>query len=49
MPEYVYRAADENGLIIRNRITEKSKQSLIRRLKANGMTPIEVTQVSFGK
>ena len=49
MPEYVYRAADENGLIIRNRITEKSKQSLIRRLKANGMTPIEVTQVSFCK
>ncbi len=50
MPEYIYRAVDNsNGIIIRSRITEKSKQNLIKRLKANGMTPIDIVQTSFGK
>lgn len=49
MPEYIYRAVDENGIMVRSRITEKSKQNLVKRLKANGMTPIDVVQTSFGK
>ena len=49
MPEYIYRAVDNNGIIVRSRITEKSKQNLVKRLKANGMTPIDIVQTSFGK
>ena len=49
MPEYVYKAVDENGIIVKNRIQEKSKQNLIKKLKINGLMPINVTQVSFGK
>lgn len=44
MPEYVYRAVDQNGIMIRSRVVEKSKQSLIKRLKSNGMTPIDIVQ-----
>lgn len=49
MPEYIYRAVDENGIVVRNRVQDKSKQSLIKKLKINGLMPIDVTQVSFGK
>ncbi len=49
MPEYVYRAVDENGIIVRSRVQEKSKQSVIKRLKVNGLTPIDIMQTSFGK
>ncbi len=48
MPEYIYRAVDDNGIIVRSRITEKSKQNLVKRLKANGMTPIDIVQTSLG-
>ena len=49
MPEYVYRAVDKNGVIVKNKVQDKSKQSLIKKLKINGLMPINVTQVSFGK
>ena len=49
MPEYVYKAVDENGIIVKNRVQDKSKQNLIKKLKLNGLMPINVTQVSFGK
>lgn len=49
MPEYVYKAVDENGIIVKNRVQDKSKQNLIKKLKINGLMPIDVTQVSFGK
>lgn len=49
MPEYVYRAVDEKGVVVKNRVQDKSKQNLIRKLKVNGLMPITVTQVSFGK
>ena len=49
MPEYVYRAVDKNGIVVRNKVQEKSKHSLVKRIKANGLTPIDVTQTSFGK
>ena len=49
MPEYVYRAVDSNGVLVRNKVQEKSKQSLVKKLKLNGLMPIDVTQVSFGK
>ena len=49
MPEYVYKAVDENGIIVKNRVQDKSKQNLIKKLKLNGLMPIDVAQVSFGK
>lgn len=49
MPEYIYRAVDKNGVLVKSRITEKSKQNLVKRLKANDMTPIDVVQTSMGK
>jgi type II secretory pathway component PulF len=49
VPVYQYRAVDENGILIKNKVQEKSKQNLIKRLKANGLIPIDVTQTSFGK
>ncbi len=49
MPEYIYKAVDRNGIMVKSRITEKSKQNLVKRLKANDMTPIDIIQTSFGK
>lgn len=49
MPEYSYKAVDEHGILVKNKIQEKSKQNLVKRLKANGLTPISVVQTSFGK
>ncbi len=47
MPEYVYRAMTDKGLVVKNRVEEANKQSLIRRLKHNGLTPIQVVQVGY--
>lgn len=49
MPEYVYRAVDENGIVVKNRVQDKSKQNLVKKLKINGLMPIKITQVSLGK
>lgn len=47
MPEYVYRAVTDKGLIVRNKVEDSSKQSLIRRLKSNNLMPIQVVQVGY--
>lgn len=47
MPVYVYKAVDDHGSIVKSRIEEKSKQSLVKRLKMNGLTPIDIVQTSF--
>lgn len=47
MPEYIYRAVTPRGQIIRNKVDETSKATLIKKLKANDFTPIEVIQVSY--
>ena len=49
MPEYIYRAVDKNGIVVKNKVQEKSKHSLIKRIKANDLTPIDVVQTSLGK
>ena len=49
MPIYTYRAVDKNGIVLTSKVQEKSKQNLIKRLKANELTPIHITQTSFGK
>ena len=47
MPEYIYRAVTDKGLIVKNKVEDSSKQSLIHRLKSNGLMPIQVMQVSY--
>ncbi len=47
MPEYVYKAVTDKGLVVRNKVEDSSKQSLIRRLKHNGLVPIQVVQVGY--
>lgn len=45
MPTFVYRAVTENGDIVRNRVEEISRKSLIRKLKNNNLMPINIVQV----
>ena len=47
MPVFVYKAVTDKGLIIRNKVEEGSKQALIKRLKNNGIMPIEIIQVAY--
>ena len=47
MPVYIYRAITDKGLKIRNKVEEPSKQTLIKKLRDNGITPIEIVQVAF--
>ena len=47
MPEYVYRAVTDKGLIVRNKVEDVNKHTLIKRLKNNGLTPIQVVQVGY--
>ena len=47
MPVYVYKAVTDKGLIIRNKVEKGSKQELIKKLKNNGITPIEIIQVAY--
>ena len=45
MPEYVYKAVTSKGQIVRNKVEEVNKNTLIRKLKNNELLPISVTQV----
>lgn len=47
MPIYVYRAITDKGLTVKNKIEEVNKQALVKRLKNNGITPIEIVQVAY--
>ena len=44
MPTYIYKAVTRDGRIVRNRVEDGNKLSLIRKLKANGLAPISITQ-----
>lgn len=45
MPLYVYRAVTPNGLIVKNRVEDINKQSLIKKLKRNELMPIDIIRV----
>ncbi len=50
MGVYRYRAITPNGVIVSNRIEESSRSGVIRRLKRNNLTPINITeQIAIGK
>ena len=47
MPEFSYTAIDKNGTILKDKIQDKSRHSVVKKLKRNDLTPIEVTQSNF--
>ena len=47
MPEYIYRAVTKNGIIVKNKVEEASKQTLIKRLKENELMPINIIQLKY--
>ena len=47
MPEYVYRAITANGQIVRNRVEDVNRNTLIKKLKNNDLMPISVVQVGY--
>jgi len=47
MPVYVYKAVTKSGLVVKNKVEEASKQSLIRRLKSNNLYPIDIIQTAY--
>ena len=49
MPEYIYRAATKEGIIVRNKVDSSSKQSLIRKLKEADLIPIDISQVGYSR
>lgn len=49
MPEYVYRAITEKGVIVKNKVESASKQSLVKKLKSGNLLPIDIVQVGYGR
>ena len=47
MSVYVYRGITKNGQVVKNKVEEASKQKLIKKLKSNGIFPIEITQTAY--
>ena len=46
MPIFVYRAVTENGAIVRNKVEDINRKNLIKKLKSNNLTPINIVQVN---
>ena len=47
MAEYIYRAVTSKGQIVRNRVEEVNRNTLIKKLKNNDLLPISVVQVGY--
>ena len=47
MPEYIYRAVTSKGQIVRNRVEDINKNTLIKKLKNNDLLPISIMQVGY--
>ena len=47
MPTYNYKAVTRTGLVVKNKVEASSKQSLMKAMKDNNITPINVQQVSY--
>lgn len=46
MPSFKYRAVTEGGNIVQNRVEEVSRKALIKKLRRNNLTPINIVQVN---
>lgn len=49
MPLYVYRAMTKDGYIVKNRVEEVNKHTLVKKLKNNKLVPISVTAIKVRK
>ena len=49
MPIYIYKAVTKNGQVVRNRVEEKNKFVLMRKIKENELMPISITQINVRK
>jgi len=49
MPLYIYKAATQDGVVVRNRVEELNRFVLLKKLKNNGYMPIKVTQIQMSK
>lgn len=47
MPEYNYKAVTSKGQIVRNRVEDVNKNTLIKKLKNNNLMPISIVQVGY--
>lgn len=47
MPEYIYRAVTSKGQIVKNRVEDVNRNTLIKKLKNNDIVPISITQVGY--
>ena len=47
MPEYIYRAVTSKGQIVRNRVEDVNRNTLIKKLKSNDLLPISIVQVRY--
>ena len=47
MPEYIYRAVTSKGQIVRNRVEDVNRNTLIKKLNNNDLLPISITQVGY--
>ena len=47
MPEYVYKAVTSKGQIVRNRVEDVNRNTLVKKLKNNNLLPISITQVGY--
>ena len=47
MPTFNYKAVTKTGLVVRNRVEAPSKQSLMKAIKENELTPINVEQRTY--
>lgn len=45
MPVYVYKAVTDHGLIVRNKVEDINKSSIIKKLKRNNLMPISIIQL----
>lgn len=46
MPIFVYRAVTKDGNIVRNRVDDINRKSLIKKLRRNDLIPIQIVQVN---
>ena len=46
MPVFRYRAVTDSGTIITNKVEDTSRRALIKKLKRNNITPIQIQQVN---
>lgn len=45
MPVYMYRALSPDGHVVKNKVEDSSKSSIIKRIKRNGYEPISIVQL----